>query len=434
MTQSDKTMSVSELLQTAVSHQQAGRLQEAEKFCLKVCAAFPKQPDALHLLAIINAQAGRYQAANDYFVKAITNAPSRADFCSNYGNALWEQGDIEDAIIWCQRSLVLDTTRAEAHNILGNALLSQNRLSEAVDSFRRALAIKPDYPHALNNLANVLQRMNKNEEAISYYRQAIRLHENYPEAHNNLGQALKSLGDIESARKHFHRAITLQPGFKKAIENSAEVDPIWLQPLEGKKLYLRRYCKEDAAYLQRCYQDIDFMELYNHYIPRHQHLEDLAEKLHHGHQSHPCQSRTVDWIILKKNEAQPVGIANLVEIQFNHRRAEYLIGLPDSEHRASGIGLEATLLVMDYVFNRVGLNKLTTFVYRDNVISQKNTLALGFVQESYLRDQIRDSKSGEFLDLFGNGMTAKDFRANARLSKLSQRVLGRDITNIEVLT
>ncbi len=429
MTKSDAAMPLSAILQTAVRHQQAGQLQEAEKFCLKACAISPNQPDALHLLAIINAQAGRYQSANDYFAKAIAHAPARADFCSNYGNALWEQGLIEEAITWCQRSLALDASRAEAHNILGNAFLSQNRLNEAADSFRNALAVNPNYPHALNNLGNALQRMSKNEEAIPYYRQAIRLQENYPEAHNNLGQALKSLGDIEEARKHFHKATELRPGFQKAIQNSIEVDPIWLQPLEGRKIRLRRYCEQDAAYLQQCYQSADFMTLYNHYIPRHQHLEDLAEKLRQGHKLHPCQSRTVDWIVVKKNEERPVGIANLVEIQFNHRRAEFLIGLPDPKDRASGVGLEATLLVLEYAFNRVGLNKLTTFVYGDNLSSQKNTLALGFVQESYLRDQIMDSASGKFLDLFGNGMTLTDFKTNARLSKLSQRLLGRDIAH-----
>ena len=130
----------------------------------------------------------------------------------------------------------------------------------------------------------------------------------------------------------------------------------------------------------------------------------------------------------KKITGQPIGIANLVEIQFVHRRAEFLIGLPNPEDHASGIGLEATLLVLDYAFNRVGLNKLTTFVYGDNIRSQQNTRALGFVQESCLREQIWEQTSGKFLDLYGNGMTLSDFRANKHLSKLSQRLLGRDIT------
>jgi diamine N-acetyltransferase len=143
---------------------------------------------------------------------------------------------------------------------------------------------------------------------------------------------------------------------------------------------------------------------------------------------HPCQTKSVDWIIYRKNSSQPAGIANLADINLAHRRAEFLIGLPDPEDRTRGIALEATLLILDYVFNRIKLNKLTTNVYAGNFFSQKNTLALGFTQESFLREHLVDPVHGNFLDVYGNGMTARDFRSNSRISKLSSRLLGRDIT------
>lgn len=427
MTKPVTDAALSTLLQSAVRCQQTGQFQEAKTLCLQVCAVAPNQPDALHLLAIVSAQTGCYETANNYFVRAIASDPLRADFHSNYGNALWEQGCIEEAFIYCQHSLALDANRADIHNIMGNVFLSQKRLEEAAASFRKAIQLRPSYLHALNNLGNALQQMNKPEDAVACYRQALNLQENYPEAHNNLGQALKSLGKIDEARTHFHRAIKLRPDFHKAAHNYAEVDPIWLEPLDGKKLQLRRYREEDAGYLHQCYKNSTFMAQYNHYIPRHQHLIDLATKLRHAQDKHPCQLKTIDWIILKGNSGQPTGIANLVEIQFVHRRAEFLIGLPNPADHASGTGLEATLLVLDFAFNRVGLNKLTTFVYGDNIPSQKNTMALGFVQESNLREQIWEPISGKFLNLYGNGMTLGDFRANKRLSKLSLRLLGRDI-------
>lgn len=428
MTKPDNNISLSTLLRAAVHHQHAGNFQEAEKCCLQVCAVAPNLPDALHLLAIIYAKTGRYQAANNHFSKAIANDSSRADFYSNYGNALWEQDRIEEAIHYCHRSLELDANRADAHNILGNVFLSQNLLGQAVISFRKALKLQPNYLHALNNLGNALQKMDKAKDAVACYRQALKLQENYPEAHNNMGQALKSLGRIKEARNHFHRAVALSPGFHKAIQNCMEVGSVWIEPLYGNKLYLRRYNEGDATYLHQCYKNTTFMMQYNHYIPRHQQLEKLAEKLREVHEKHPCQLKSVDWLILRKDTGQPIGITNLVEIQFLHRRAEFLIGLPNPEHHARGYGLEATLLVLDYAFNRVGLNKLTTIVYGENISSQKNTLALGFTQESYLREQIFESASKKFITLYGNGMTLSDFRTNTRLPKLSRRLLGRDIT------
>lgn len=416
------------LLQAAVQCQQAGKLQEAEKHCLQVCTLAPNLPDAFHLLAIIYAQTRRYQAANDNFSKAIDRDPSRADFYSNYGNALWEQDCIEEAIDYCHRSLALDASRAETHNILGNILLSQNRLEEAVTSFRTALEIHPTYVHALNNLGNALQKLNQAEDAVMCYRQALKLQANYPEAHNNLGQALKSLGRHDEARDHFHSAIQLRPDFHKAVQNYLEIDPAWIKPLDGEKLTLRRYSEDDAEYLHQCYKNNTFMTQYNHYIPRHQRIEDLAIKLRETNAKHPCQLKSIDWIIIKKATKQPIGIANLVEIQFHHRRAEFLIGFANPEHHNKSYGLEATLLVLDYAFNRVGLNKLITVVYSDNAFAQKNSLALGFVQESYLREQIKEPNCEKFLNLYGNGMTLNDFRNNKRIPKLSRHLLGCDIT------
>ena len=419
---------ISNLLQKAVHYHQQGNFQDAETCCLKVCALVPNQPDTLHLLAIIYAQTKQYELANNYFIKAITVAPQRADFLGNYANALWEQGNIDDALINCEKSLALNSNQADVHNILGNVYLAQNRIEAAIGCFRNALQYRPNFPQALNNLGNALQKINKMEEAVKSYSNALRLNENYPEAYNNLGQALKTVGRIEEARNYFLKAIALRPNFTQAILNHQEVATIWFAPFEGNKLYLRRYCKEDASYLRQCYQNTQFMGQYNHYIPRHQRAEELALKLDEANKMHPCQLKSIDWVIMKKGANQPIGIANLVGIEFTHRRAEFLIGLPDTNDHAKGLGLEATLLVLDFAFNKVNLNKITSIVYEDNTVSQQNALALGFIQESMLRDHIFDSTSGKFLNLWGIGMTMNDFRNNLRIAKLSDRLLGKNIT------
>lgn len=419
---------LSEALQKAVHHQQSGQLSEAEAICLKICTAMPDQPDTLHLLAIIYAQTRRYQLANDSFQRAIAKAPTRADFIGNYANALLEQNRIDAAIGYCEQSLSLNANQAEVLNVLGNAYMAQNSNEKAAECFRRALQLRPQYSHALNNLGNALQKMNNAADAIPCYQRALELQDGYAEASNNLGQALKSLGRIDEARSHFRKALQRMPGFRQASLNLAEVDSNWLEPLEGKKLYLRRYEAQDAAYLRHCHQNDAFMALYNQYIPRNQSVNDLAAKLQQAQALHPCQTKMVDWIIIRKNTNQPMGIANLADINFSHRRAEFLIGLPDPEDHARGAALEATLLILDYAFNRVQLNKLMTNVYATNRYSQDNTVALGFVQESFLREHLIDPTDGKFLDVYGNGMTLNDFRSNTRIAKLSRRLLGRDIT------
>lgn len=419
---------LSEALQKAVHHQQSGQFSEAEATCLEICTVIPDQPDTLHLLAIIYAQTQRYQLANDYFQKAIATAPTRADFIGNYANALLEQNQIEAAIGFCEQSLALNANQAEVLNILGNAYMTRNLNEKAAECFRRAMQLRPQYPHALNNLGNALQKMNNAADAIPYYQRALELQDGYAEASNNLGQALKSLGRIDEARTCFLKALQWMPSFKQARQNLAEVDSSWQEPLDGGKLYLRRYEAQDAAYISHCHQNDVFMAQYNQYIPRNQSVNALAAKLQQTHELHPCQTKSVDWIILRRNTCQPLGIANLVDINFPHRRAEFLIGLPNPGDHARGIALEATLLILDFAFNRVKLNKLTTNVYTTNAYSQENTLALGFTQESFLREHLINPIDGKFLHVYGNGMTQSDFRSNTRIAKLSRRLLGRDIT------
>lgn len=420
-----------ELLQAALRCQQAGEFEQAQGLCERVCELVPEQADALHLLAIVSAQSGRPGEAEHWFARAIAAAPGRADFYGNFANALWEQGRMDEAIAACRTALAVDANQAEIHNVLGIALLACEQADEAAACFRQALALQPAYPHAANNLGNALQKLKLWHDAIAAYRQAIALQPDYAEAFNNLGQALKAQGQIAEAALCFSQALALRPGLHNAAQALAEVSPAWLRPLEGKTLLLRRYAEQDAAFLHGCFKNERFMAMYHQYMPRHERIETLRARLRQAALLHPCQSKSVDWLIVRKSDGQAIGLANLTEIQFTHRRAEFLIGIPAVADQTTGAGLEAALLVLDFAFNRVGLHKLTNIVYADNEAAQKNTLALGFVAEGRQREHIAGAASGRLLDIHNNGMTEGDFRASARLAKLAGRLLGRDITSPE---
>ena len=415
-------------LQAILKLHQAGQSGEAEALCRQALLAQPDQPDLVHLLGILNAQAKRYPEANSYFAKALSIAPTRADFRGNFANALWEQGRLDDALEQCRVSLLHDNRRAEVHNTLGNVLLAQGEPEAASNSFREAVMLQPSYHLAHNNLGLALHVMGQHHEAAASYRTALEIYPDYPEGWNNRGLVLKELGHIEEATQCFRHALKLRPGYANAQASLAEMDPVWVSPLNGSTVGLRRWREEDADYLHACYRDAAFMNQYNHFIPREQSRNALERKLRTVQDAHPCQTRSVDWLIVRQDRHQPIGIAGLVEIQFAHRRAEFMIGFPNPQDRAARAGLEAGILVLDYAFNLVGLNKLTTFVYGDNEGSRKNTLAFGFMQESTLREHIAGDTGGEFLDLFGFGMTCSDFRSNLRLAHLSIRLLGRDVT------
>src|SRR5688500_13700803 len=57
------TVDLTSLLQTAVSHHQAGQAAEAERLYRQVLAVDPEQADALHLLGVLAYQVGRADLA-----------------------------------------------------------------------------------------------------------------------------------------------------------------------------------------------------------------------------------------------------------------------------------------------------------------------------------------------------------------------------------
>lgn len=388
----------------------------------------PSQPDVMLLMAVVCMQAGRPALANGWFEQALSAAPDRADIHSNYANALWEQGRIDDAIIHCERAIALDDSKPEAFNVMGNLWMDCDQYSLAANCFRKALSLRENYPHAANNLGNALTKVNELDAAIVAYRNAVLLDENYYQAWRNLGHALKLKGSFSEAAICFERSLLIEPnqyGVRRLIN---EVSPRWLKGHSGRTLALACYEPKHAQFLKASFSDGEFTTRYNRNLLRPHSIAQLETKLSRLQGKHPCQTNAVDWVIERQRDGQPIGLASMVEISFAHQRAELLIGIPDTKDLAPGAGLEATLLVMDFAFNQVGLNKLTSIVYGDNLIAQKNTVSLGFQCEGKQLSHIWDDKSIQYLDVFNNGMTKAGMKGNARLSRLSQRLLGWDVT------
>ncbi|HEY0836146.1 MAG TPA: tetratricopeptide repeat protein, partial [Azospirillum sp.] len=105
---------ISETISTALRHHRAGRLADAETLYRRVLDTAPEQPDALHLLGMVQAQTGRAEAGVALIRRAIARNPHTADY----------------------------------HVNLANILLATGRPGEAAASYRAALALKPAEPTA----------------------------------------------------------------------------------------------------------------------------------------------------------------------------------------------------------------------------------------------------------------------------------------------
>jgi RimJ/RimL family protein N-acetyltransferase len=212
-----------------------------------------------------------------------------------------------------------------------------------------------------------------------------------------------------------------------------EFAPIGLQPLQGCRVVLERSAPEHAAFLRKCYQNDEFMDLYRLAQNRNETEAQIKERLLKEQQHLPQQLKGVEWVIhhLENGQKQPIGLAALVDYKESHQRAEFLFGIADSKYRGTGSSLESCLLVLEFAFNIVKLHKVTALIYGYNDKAQKIVEHLGFVQEGLLRDHICTPKG--FLNMYFNGLIEDDFRTSKSLQRLSRHYLKRDVTATPLL-
>jgi tetratricopeptide (TPR) repeat protein len=210
---------IDQLLETALSHHDAGRLAQAEALYEQILAKFPDHDEALHLLGVLALQVHRPDLAIDYLRRATVLQPNIPAYHGNLGNAFRGHGQLDEAVASYRRTLELEPNLAEAHNNLGAALFSQGKRDEAIDSYRRALELKPDFPEAQNNLGMALADAGKLDEAAACYRRSLQLKPDYAEALNNLGIALAGQGRLDEAAACYHRSLQLKPDYAEALNN-----------------------------------------------------------------------------------------------------------------------------------------------------------------------------------------------------------------------
>lgn len=227
-------------------------------------------------------------------------------------------------------------------------------------------------------------------------------------------------------------------GAGEKINGTAQVSSISLDEnknaaylLDGPRVVLERASPKHAEYIYSTFSNVDFWQKYRRTQKRDVSMMQLVEKLEYDDNTSPARLGILEWVICRKDgdELIPLGFAALSNYSAQQRRAEFLIGIVESDDVKAGIGLEASLLIFDYAFNVINLHKLTSIVYKANKSAQISTLSLGFTQEGILRKHYFDSSSQEFIDLIQNGFLLEDFRNSRRLAKLSRKLLHRDVTD-----
>lgn len=147
---------VSEVLASAVAHQQAGRFREAEQLCRRVLSVAPQNAPAWHLLGVIAYQVGEYQAAVEQIGRAAELSPGTLGVHNNLGMALHGLRQLDEALASFRQAEALNSNAVEVQNNLGNVLKDLGRAGEAIECYRRSLEIEPGNARTHSNLLTTL--------------------------------------------------------------------------------------------------------------------------------------------------------------------------------------------------------------------------------------------------------------------------------------
>jgi RimJ/RimL family protein N-acetyltransferase len=312
-------------------------------------------------------------------------------------------------------------TGADEYNARALTNLHQSKgspdWSSVINDMRQACALRPGDLLLSVNLTQALLDSNRIDEAYETAKHTSKLH---PDAYPAIEKlvlaavATQRWSEAHSALLHAQeRAGRSQPLPEQAARLLAESSSRWWEPIARSGIVLRIPDTSDASFLRSTFRNQEFMVHYHRFQKG---SDEAVEQFISVAKHSPRQSRRIDWIIQDRN-GNRVGLAAIVDIDWGNERGELLVGLPGTKTQM--IALKASVAVLEFAFERLGLAKMTSYVYADNTEAQNNTLHLGFEQEGLLRSHIA-SPSGR-IDLYVNGMTKASFASNVMLTKLLQR-------------
>lgn len=102
----------------------------------------------------------------------------------------------------------------------------------------------------------------------------------------------------------------------------------------------------------------------------------------------------VDCIIEYNNE--PIGVIGLLSIDEDNKKAEYYITVGNTEYQGRGIATKATMLVLEYAFLDLGLNKVYLTVDADNKKACILYERVGMMCEGVFREDL--TRHGRLID------------------------------------
>jgi tetratricopeptide (TPR) repeat protein len=145
------------LIDAALQHHRAGRLDDAEALYRQVIAADAGHPDALYLLGLIHYHFNRHEEGLELVQRAIASSDVTPAYHNTLAKLLDAIGDVAGALAAYRRTLALAPDEVDAHVGLGVLLHEHGETAAAIDEYRRALELEPDRAYIRDTLLSTAE-------------------------------------------------------------------------------------------------------------------------------------------------------------------------------------------------------------------------------------------------------------------------------------
>jgi len=193
--------------------------------------------------------------------------------------------------------------------------------------------------------------------------------------------------------------------------------------LNGPRIFLRAIEKNDLPLIARWRSDPNVYDFFYEFEPLS--LEQQARWY-----EKQLGDKTEKNFIVAKLSGEAIGTVSVVHIDYRNRRAEWgrLLLSEESGGRGAGLGVEVELLILEYCFEHLNMNKLYCEVLVTNPQVIKLHKKIGFVEEGLLREHCY--KQGKMLDVKVLSMLKSEYDLQLRdgdIRRLKERLWKRNV-------
>jgi len=217
---------VTRILDIAMQHHQAGRLNRAKSAYRKLIRQIPNHPDGLHGLGLIAHQQGNHKRAAELISNAIEVSPELPLFYINLGIVLVAGEDLNraeetlhNAVAKFGRTYRYKTEMAEIHGQLGDLYIEKCQLDSAFKHFSHVQQLQADNAQSYRGMGHIQIKRGNLDSGINYLKYAIRIQPGLSAAYDLLGRVFHDSGDLDKARSYYELAIQVQPDLPTSYFN-----------------------------------------------------------------------------------------------------------------------------------------------------------------------------------------------------------------------